>query len=200
MPRARPLKLAVFHDVMAHRAPSAEMRVFSYLKRYGELPTFTNQMNEAFPEIREIDLLPYPDASGGVVSSKTSNGRWLPLSAYGDGVRRWYYLLGQMLAYQQAVHCIEEMESTIHPEAQAHMIRGLVRYVETTNNQIFASSHSIEFLDHFLKSLYSDGNMVADDFVRIFTLSVGSEGEVEVWPLSGREAYEKRHKYGLEVR
>ena len=66
---------------------------------------------------------------------------------------------------------------------------------------LFATSHSIEFLDHFLNSLYGEDAPVAEeDFVRVFTLSPRDNGSADVWPLSGQEAYEKRHKYGLEIR
>jgi len=101
-------------------------------------------------------------------------------------------------------HCIEEIDATFHPAAQRDLSRLLIQYAEKFNNQLFLTSHSIEFADAFLDSLYGEDGVIApddEDPVRIFTIKPSEKtGRLEVWPLTGREAYESRRDYELEVR
>ena len=127
----------------------------------------------------------------------------LPLYAFGDGLRRWFHLIGQMIVYRDSVHCIEEIDATFHPGAYEQLSQRLVLYAKEFNNQVFLTSHSIEFTDSFLNALYGDNGLVEEseeDPVRIYTLKRPIGGELEVWPLSGREAFEKRLKFGIDLR
>ena len=63
IPSELPFKLGAFHDILAHRQAEADLRVFSYLKRYELLPEFTGAMAEVFPGIKDIDIIPYPDGN-----------------------------------------------------------------------------------------------------------------------------------------
>ena len=199
-----PFKQAVLHDILAHREPGADVKIFSFLKRYGLLHEFTEEMKVIFPDIREIDIIPYPDGTLSPVTIATTDSRRLPLYAFGDGMRRWFYLLGQMLVFQNAVHCIEEIDATFHPAAQSDFTRLLVNYAEKFNNQLFLTSHSLEFADALFDSLYGENGVVPDrneDPVRVFTTKRSPDPQIiEVWSFTGREAYESRHLYELELR
>jgi len=202
IPSELPFKLAAFHDILAHRQPEADLRVFSYLKRYELLPEFTRAMAEVFSGIRSIDIIPYPDGTQSPVYVRGDDDGVIPLYAYGDGMRRWFYLLGNMLVYKGAVHCIEEIDSTMHPTSQTQFCRRLAEFTDRFRNQIFLTSHNIEFADAFLKALFGEGGTyteAASDPVRVYTIHL-SHGRAEVWPLRGREAFERRAKFGLDLR
>lgn len=200
---ALPFKLCNMHDVLSHREANAEVRVFSYLKRYGILNEFVEEMGKAFPGISEIDMVPYPDGTQGSVYVGMNDQR-LSLFTFGDGMRRWFYLLGHMLVNQNAIHCIEEIDSTFHPAAHRDLSRLLVQYAEKFNNQLFLTSHSIEFADAFLEALYGeDGTFAAsdEDPVRVFTIKRSEDQKsFNIWKLTGKEAYRKRSLYALELR
>ena len=203
-PAKQAFKLAVMHDVLAHRVPDAEIKVFSHLKRRGVLAEFIANLSRDFPEVEDIDVIPYPDGSLGPVYAITQDERRLPLWAFGDGLRRWYHLLGHMLVYQNACHCIEEVDATLHWGIQSSFSALLVEYALRSNNQIFLTSHSIEFADALLEALYGAGGTVGsedDDPVRVFTLRM-EEGSTtpSVRALSGRDAYAKRNEFSLELR
>ncbi|MEB3831005.1 AAA family ATPase [Phormidium sp. CCY1219] len=195
---------ATLHEILDHRTLGEDLRIFSQLKRYDIFGQFIAEMKQAFPEVLDIDLIPYPNGTPAPVAIATTDGRRLPLYSFGDGMRRWFYLLGQMLIFQNGVHCIEELEVTLHPAAQSPFIPLLVKYANEFNNQLFVTSHSIEFADSFLEALYGENGAVVnseEDPVRIFTIKPSAEAGIpEVWPLTGREAYESRHKYELELR
>lgn len=195
---------ATLHEILDHKTLEEDLRIFSQLKRYNIFGQFIAEMKEAFPEVRDIDIIPYPDGPPAPVAIATADGRRLPLYSFGDGMRRWFYLLSQMLVFQNGVHCIEELEVTLHPAAQSLFIPLLVQYANEFNNQLFVTSHSIEFADTFLEALYGENGAVADseeDPVRIFTIKPSTEAGIpEVWPLTGHEAYESRRGYKLELR
>ncbi len=198
-----PFKLTCLNDILAHRKQGADIRIFSYLKRYDVLDDFTLKMKQAFPEVEKIDHIPHPDGGRGTIYISTSDGQQLPLYTSGDGMRRWFHLLGDMFVYRNAVHCIEEIDSTFHPSAQGYLSRILTEYANEFHNQLFITSHSIEFADNFLNALYGENGIVGtdDDPVRLFTLKKNSErDEIEIWSFTGRDAYEKRQKYELELR
>ena len=203
VPLASHFKLGTMHDLLSHRHPNAETRVFSHLKRYGILDKFVEEMEEAFPGINEIDMVPYPDGTQGPVYVEM-NGQRLPLSVFGDGTRRWFHLLGYMLVNRNAVHCIDEVDSSFHPEAQSHFSRLLIQYAEKFGNQLFLTSHSIEFADAFLEALYGgDGALASssEDPVRIFTIKRSEDHKgFDIWKLTGKEAYRNRSLYNLELR
>jgi hypothetical protein len=52
----------------------------------------------------------------------TADTRYLPLYAFKDRVRHWFYWLGQMLDFQNAVPCIEEIDSTFHRRPQESVL------------------------------------------------------------------------------
>lgn len=198
-----PFKLGVMNDILSHRDPEADLRIFSYLKRYGKTAEFTTEMQQIFKEIHEIDMIPYPDGQNGMIYIEISDNQRIPLHVFGDGMRRWFFLLGQMIVNQNAAHCIEEIDSTFHPGAHALLSKLLVNYAEKFENQLFLTSHSIEFADTFLNALYGENGVIVeknDDPVRIFTLGHSQENKTEIWSLSGREAFEKRQKFGLDLR
>jgi hypothetical protein len=206
IPISSPLKMGVMHDILSHRSPDMATKIFSYLKRYRLLEEFTQEMKKVFspPSIMEIDQIPYPDGSPGPVYVGLDNGKKLPLYVFGDGMRRWFSLIGQMVVFQNYCHCIEEIDETFHPAAYPNLSRRLVDYAKKYNNQLFLTSHSIEFTDMFLEALYGEGGVInqADaDSVRLFTLKPSqTEGIPDVWSFTGRDAYEKRKKYNLELR
>lgn len=202
----KPIKLAAMHDILAHRDTRNDMQIYSQLKRYNVIDEMVINMKKIFPIIDNIDYIPYPDGNSGAIYVKTTDGRNLPLYVFGDGMRRWFYLLGRMIVNQNAIHCIEEIDSTLHFEAQEDFSRNLVQYCQKYNNQLFITSHSIEFADNFLEILYGKNGIIKetdDDIIRFYTLkSVETEKgyDVDIWKFTGREAYEKRESFGMELR
>src|SRR5258708_20893828 len=88
-------------------------------------------------------------------------------------MRRWFYLLGQMIVHRNAVHCIDEIDSSMHPSSQSQFSRLLAEYAGKFKNQLFLTSHNIEFADAFLNALYGEGGPYESsktDSVRLITI------------------------------
>ncbi len=109
-----------------------------------------------------------------------------------------------MISYQNSVHCIEEIDAAFHPAAHPKLAHYLVDYARNYKNQLFITSHSLEFLDAFLGSLYAGKSVpITDqqkDPVRVYTLLPSEDGPPTVWSRTGREAYHEREVYDLELR
>ncbi len=201
---ALPFKLAFFGNFSSHRQPGAEAKVFSYFKRYGLLEQFTEEIRLAFPEIKEIDMIPYRGGQPGPVIITTNDGQRLPLYTFGSGLRRWFYQLGHMLIYQNAVHCIDHVDASMHATTHEVISALLIQYAEKFNNQIFLTTRNIEFANTFLKVIYEKDGLrksKGSDPVRIYSIKRTEKTErPEVWILSGRDAYEDELIREMEMR
>jgi predicted ATP-dependent endonuclease of OLD family len=200
-----PQSKGIFHDILAHREPQATVAVFSHLKRYRLLEKFTQEMSMIFPIIKQIDTIPYPDGSFSPIYIINSNDELLPIYNFGDGMRRWFHLLGNLMIYPNSVHLIEEIDATFHPNAQEKFGHLLVEYAEKFNNQLFMTSHNLEFADKFLESLYGEEGTITEDQedpVRVITIGQSRDDpeKTTVWNLTGRQAHRGRKLYNVELR
>ncbi|MBW1615672.1 MAG: AAA family ATPase [Deltaproteobacteria bacterium] len=195
---------AIFHNILDHRYEDKDLAIFSHLKRYDIFKDFIIEIKEAFPIIKDIDYIPYFEGAKAPLLITINNGKKLPLYTFGDGLRRWYHILGNMIIFQNAIHCIEEIDSTFHPESQHKLAPLLLKYSKKYNNQIMLTSHSLEFADAFLSSLYKeDKNELiekGDDPVRVFTLEKDKNDKIGLWKRTDKEAFKLRSKYNLEIR
>jgi len=195
-----PYRMARFIDILSHRDQQENTKIFGFLKREQVFDEFSEELRKTFPHIKGIDMIPYPDGSPSMVNFLTDKGL-LPIYTFGDGVQRWYNILGGLIVYQNSILCIEEVDATFHPEAQKDLSINLYKYTQKYNNQVFMTSHSIEFIDNLLDAIYGNGSNIAEDCIRIITLKNDpSINEVKVRVLTGEEAYLSREKYQLELR
>jgi len=200
-----PQSKGIFHDILAHREPQATVAIFSHLKRYRLLEKFTQEMSMIFPIIKQIDTIPYPDGSFSPIYIINSKDELLPIYNFGDGMRRWFHLLGNLMIYPNSVHLIEEIDATFHPNAQEKFGHLLVEYADKFNNQLFMTSHNLEFADKFLESLYGEEGTITedqDDPVRVITIGQSRDDpeKTTVWNLTGRQAHRGRKLYNVELR
>ena len=193
-----------FVDILTHRDSEESFKIYSFLKREkrGKLMVeFVQELSQTFPNIIGIDCLPYPTGDFGPVSFMTQDSGLLPISSFGEGLQRWYNILGGMVVYQDAIHCIEEIDATFHPEAQKQLATNLVHYSKKYNNQLFMTSHSLEFVDNLLEAVYGSDQEPEEDCIRIITLRNDPKtNQVKSRVLTGKEAYESREKYRMELR
>ena len=193
---------AVLQDVLDHRHSNTDVTVFYRLKQHNILKDFITEIKKVFPIIKDIDYIPYPNGNKSPVLLVTTNNKILPFYTFGDGLKRWYHILGNLITVQNTIHCIEEIDATFHPKAQNRLGSLLLRYAKKYNNQIMLTSHSLEFANSFLSSLYKYKNnelIKGEDPVRIFTLAKDENDRFEVWKYTGKEAFEMLSKHNMEL-
>ena len=194
-------KQVSMHDILSHRN-SDDVRVFGILMRADVFDQFLSDIRAIFP-IKNIQFIPYSSNLRTPIYVELINGTKLPMYSFGDGFRRLFTILGYMVVNQRAVHCIDEIDVSFHPGSQPEFAASLCKYAEKYNNQLFMTTHNIEFMDSFLEALYgkeSEFNFdESTDPVSIYTL-FDDEGILKHRTLSGIEAYRSREKFKLELR
>lgn len=196
----RPFLLARFNDVLSHRDERGSRRIYSQLSRENRIHDFVRELNQSFHDmkIQNIENIPYPDGSEAFISMQMRGGDRIPLYAMGDGVRRWYDVLGGMLFFRNAVHCLEEIDSGFHYEAQEQLSRNLIHYAVKYHNQLFMTTHNIEYVDALLRAAKQQGAGCLPDSIRIITLRHDDKG-IAHRVMDGEEALWARER-GLELR
>lgn len=194
--------LCNYVDILNHISVSFNSVIYSYLKRNNLLSEVTAQISKIYPEITAFDLLPYPDGSIPPISvyNKKDEG-YLPLYAYGDGLQKWFYLLGLMCVSKNGIVCIDEIDNGFHPQSQELLCSSVINYALKNNVQLFMTSHNLEFLDYFVKAASKNKSIIdnnADD-IRIITLKK-IDDEIKVRNLSIKDAMDARFLYNMDLR
>lgn len=177
--------------------PIDNMLIYNTLKRRGMLREFVAGLKKNFPDIKALDAIPYPDSTFGFVNVEKEDGSSLPIYSYGDGLQKWYSILGEMLKTSGGLICIDEIDAAFHPEMQGDFSKYLLDYARKNNTQVFATTHNLEWIDHLLKS-YNEEEL--EKYVRIYKVSEDELGFPNVSCLTGIEAAEVRREYCMEIR
>lgn len=191
-----PYKYVTIIDILSHTNVSENLQIYSSLKREGMLDDMLSNMQDVYPEIKSFEMIPYPDGTSTPVSVLKDEGKYLPIYALGDGVQRWFYILGCMLIHRNSIICIDEVDVGIHPKAQESFCRTLIAYAQKYNVQLFLTSHNLEFMDHFINASLELDKL---NNVRIFTLKHDNK-DIKSRVLNGQEVADARETYDLELR
>ena len=192
----KPYRLAKWIDVFSHISIQENVQIYAALKREKLLQTVVDRMRQVFPEISGFDMIPYPDGSQSPVCVEKKDGTTLPMFAYGDGVQKWFYVLGMLTFYKNSIICIDELDSGLHPGAQVSFALNMIDNALDNNVQLFTTTHNIEFVDNLLKSV---SDHPQKNRIRVITLK-DCNGELKQRSLSAEEAYKAREDYNLELR
>jgi uncharacterized protein YqfB (UPF0267 family) len=183
-------------DVLSHTGISEIAQIYAMLKRERLIGEVTDKIREIYPDITGFDMIPYPDGSQAPVSVVRSDGSMLPIFTCGDGVQRWFYILGCLVLYRNSILCIDEIDSGFHPKAQEKFCRYLIDGATCYNVQLFLTTHNLEFLDNFLRAAQNTEEL---DNIRILSLKEAGDS-IKIRNLDAREAYKARKEFNLEMR
>lgn len=193
----KPFCQAKFIDVLSQTAVGENVQIYASLKREQLLDEVTAEIRKVFPEIYGFDMIPYPDGTQSPVSVIKKSGL-LPLYACGDGIQRWFYILGAMALYKKSIVCIDEIDTGFDHAAQAEFSVNLVKNAVKNDVQLFITTHSIEFLDCFLKTVKNNASKYLDKINIITIRDIENSNKVRI--LSASEAYDVRDNFNLELR
>lgn len=194
----KPYKQAKYIDVLSHTAVSENVHMYASLKRENLLNEVVKEIKKVFPEIEGFDMIPYPDGSQAPVSVIKKDGTMLPLYSYGDGIQKWFYVMGAIAVYKNSIICIDEIDSGFHPLAQVDFSLNMIRAAVENGVQLFVTTHNLEFVDNMLEAVLM-GNKDIIDSISIISLK-DSNGNVKVRKMDAKEAYESRKSFNLELR
>jgi AAA15 family ATPase/GTPase len=124
----------------------------------------------------------------------------MPLSTYGDGLKKVLLLAASIIMAKDGILLIDEMETAIHVSALEKIFVWFVNACQKSNVQVFATTHSLEAIDALLKYVKNNNPLSAgDDPLRIITLKKQSQKTL-ARILSGKEALDSREEFDTELR
>lgn len=126
----------------------------------------------------------------------------MPLSTYGDGLKKVLLLGSSIIKAENGVLLIDEVETAIHIDALVEVFKWFVKACNKYKVQVFMTTHSIEIIDSILESQKDlDNTSFLKDSLRIITIKNSTEGEkTKARILNGLEAYDSRIDFGMELR
>jgi hypothetical protein len=133
----------------SHRIQRLEVEALSEASFADLKPTVLELVRIFDPEIQDLEILKRPRSESVVYVRHGRLGR-VPLSSFGDGMRR-ILLIGVTLAtVRGGVLLVDEIESAIHTEALIPAFQWLQRACRDVDVQLFATTHSLEAVDALL--------------------------------------------------
>lgn len=122
----------------------------------------------------------------------------MPLSTYGDGIKKVLVLSNAIAGAANGILLIDEIETAIHKKYYDDIFRFIVKACNAFQVQVFITTHSIEAIDGLLGTQDYE-TQTGDDAITVVTLKRESN-KTYSRVLSGREVFENREAFGFEVR
>ena len=123
----------------------------------------------------------------------------MPLSSYGDGIRKVLSLAGGVAKAKDGILLIDEIETSLYIKYYSDIFQFLIKACRAFNVQLFITTHSIEAIDALLKAQSDAG--FKDEGISVITL----QKETAVGPtycrvLPGRRVANNRENFRFEAR
>lgn len=125
---------------------------------------------------------------------EVESGEYIPLSLYGDGMKKALTMLNAIVNTGNGVVLIDEFETALHTSAMPKVFSFVMDVAKKMNVQLFLTTHSLEAVD---KMLESGGENIQN--MRIIRLKK-KNGKTYSHIMDGCEALENRKEYDLELR
>ncbi|WP_296846927.1 AAA family ATPase [Treponema sp.] len=158
------------------------------------LRLFDDDILDIVPTVRDY-AIPFPMKDSYQIRSK-KYGRLMPLTVYGDGLKKALWLVTSVLATKNGVLLIDEFETAIHTSVMDKLFTWIFKACKKYNVQLFLTTHSKEALQKVL-ALNSDPYL--KDEITLYTL-YKIDGKNLARRLSAERAIEADENFGQELR
>lgn len=123
-----------------------------------------------------------------------NHSKALPLTAYGDGMKKALLLLSAVVKARNGVLLLDEFETAIHTSAMDSIFSWLLKSALKLNVQVFLTSHSKEAIEKIMQC-----SSELQPYINLYTL-YKFEGKNYVRTMTCREAINAQDSLGLELR
>ena len=151
------------------------------------------------PGITDLLLLKNEATNRSVECVKHKNLGIMPLSTYGDGIKKVLSIASGIAKAVNGILLIDEVETAIHSRYYEDVFRFIISACQKFDVQVFITSHSLEAIDSFLSIEDYDNTASFEDPISVVTLKKESSHSY-ARVLSGRHVYQNREQFGFEVR
>lgn len=120
----------------------------------------------------------------------------MPLSVYGDGIKKVIAIANAIVGAKDGILLIDEIETSIHKSAMLKVYSWMIDSIKKYNVQLFITTHSMEVVDEML---LANEDAINNDMVRVITL-IKKENQTVTRVLTGKKAMQVREDYDMELR
>lgn len=131
-----------------HGMPSIPLLGYSRARLEGTSEELARLLSLIDPEIRGLEIL-QPDEEPVLYVTHATHGP-VPLSVYGDGIRRTLLLAEAVIKAKGGLLLVDEIETGIHVSVLSGICSWLVRTCRELDVQLFVTTHSLEAIDALL--------------------------------------------------
>lgn len=206
-----------FTNVTGRAVGTDEMINIQYLSPISHITNFAfNQIvkNEKYKEIcirvlkmfdEKIDDLLFLKTEYSyrpVEYVKNSAVGLMPLSTYGDGIKKVLSIANAIAQSAGGILLIDEIETAIHAKYYDEIFKFIIKAAVQYNVQLFITTHSIEAVDGLLNTQVSNGEYsLTDELIKVVTLRKDNNtGKTLSRVMTGKEVFNKRETFNFEVR
>lgn len=169
--------------------PDFHVKTYGYLVKKG----FKSQLIEALKTIEEsiedIDVIQIAGVS--CIGIKIGEN-YFPIDAMGEGFNKIFSIIAKIIEKQNGILLIDEIENGVYWEVQGNFWKYLEKFAKEFNVQIFATTHSYEFMRNAIDNI-SDPEIISGIKIK------RKEEKFEAVVLNGDELFEML-EYNYEVR
>ena len=122
----------------------------------------------------------------------------MPLSTFGDGIKKVLVLSNAIAKAAGGILLIDEIETAIHKKYYDDIFRFIVKACKKFDVQVFVTTHSLEAIDGLLATQDYE-EQKEEDNISVVTLKREANNTYSR-VLSGREVAQNRDDFGFEVR
>lgn len=122
----------------------------------------------------------------------------MPLTTFGDGIKKVLVLANAIAQAKNGVLLIDEVETSIHKKYYDEIFRFIVKACSAFDVQVFVTTHSIEAVDGLLATQDYQEQTDRDD-ISVITIK-RANGQAYSRVLAGRDVAADRESFGFEVR
>lgn len=156
-------------------------------------------------EIEDILYIKNEQTSRPIECIKHKRLGIMPLSTYGDGIKKVLLLANSIAKAAGGILLVDEIETAIHSRHYDDIFKFVIKACQQFNIQLFATTHSIEAVDGFLATQCSEDTdnylLEGDDILRVITFRKNIEkNKTDARVLTGKEVFENRKNFEFEVR
>ncbi len=152
------------------------------------------------PAIVDLLILKNEDNNRSIEYIKHEIFGNMPLSTYGDGIKKVLTLANGIAQAAGGILLIDEVETAIHSKYYDDIFRFLVKASIQFGVQVFITTHNIEAIDGLLSTQDYELQNRKDDISVLTFKKDGSEARTYSRVLAGRHVYRNREQFGFEVR
>lgn len=152
------------------------------------------------PEIVDLLYLKNENTSRAIEYLEHKRLGVMPLSTYGDGIKKALSLANGIASAAGGILLIDEIETSISYKYYSEIFDFIIMAARQFDVQVFITTHSAEAIDGLLET-QAYGKSKKYDPISVITFRKDAETAIiYTRSLSGREVYEDRKNFKFEVR